>query len=389
MGLKIVTGKSRNLRKAFILMLAIIFIIPGILSIKVKAQTEDGASLFAVCSACHTIGGGKLIGPDLQGITEQRDEAWLIKFIQNSQEMVQAGDELAVQLFEEYNNIPMPPNALSDDQVRVLLSYIENYGKEAAEEEVVEEIVEEEEMPAESEVETSRNFGTISIVTLVLMFLAIFDLIFTKIIKAKFVHIIIIVIAVFILGEIIVVEAISLGRQQFYSPDQPIKFSHKIHAGENQTDCKYCHFTSEESMHAGIPPVTLCMNCHNMVKEGSVTGTEEISKIYEAIENGKSIEWVKVHNVPDHVYFSHAQHVVAGKIECQKCHGSVEEMDRIIQVEDLGMGWCVNCHRDTEVQFDNPFYADYNRLRKQLESGEIERITVDIMGGNDCQRCHY
>jgi hypothetical protein len=142
-------------------------------------------------------------------------------------------------------------------------------------------------------------------------------------------------------------------------------------------------------MHAGIPPMQLCMNCHNVVKEGSVTGTEEIAKIYASIESGEPVEWIKVHNVPDHVYFSHAQHVVAGKIDCQKCHGPVEEMDRIIQVEDLSMGWCINCHRNTKVQFDNAFYDRYTRLHEGLKSGKYNSITVDIMGGNDCQRCHY
>ena len=101
---------------------------------KNEVHSQEGKDIFAVCAACHTIDGGKLIGPDLQGVSERHDEAWLIKFIQNSQVMVQAGDETAVSLFEEYNKIPMPPNNLTDDQVRTLLKYIENYSKEATSE---------------------------------------------------------------------------------------------------------------------------------------------------------------------------------------------------------------------------------------------------------------
>lgn len=369
---------------------------------KVAAQEDEGKKLFQVCAACHTIGGGKLIGPDLKGVTERREEEWLIKFIQNSQAMVEAGDELAIRLYEEYNNIPMPPNDYTDEQVRTLLAYIENYGKEPTEPvteetEAAAETKEKEsfqyvdysEIPPEIKYENKRNYRTIFLISLALMVLAIIDLAVTRLIKARFVNVIIILIAVFIMGEIIVVEAQGLGRQLYYSPDQPVAFSHRIHAGENQIDCQYCHFTAETSKHAGIPPVQLCMNCHNVVKEGTNTGTEEIAKIYEAIENNRSIRWIRVHNVPDHAYFNHAQHVNAGNIECEECHGEVEKMDRIIQIEDLGMGWCVNCHRDTEIDLENPFYDHYVRLHEMLKSGEREVITVDIMGGNDCQRCHY
>jgi hypothetical protein len=110
----------------------------------------------------------------------------------------------------------------------------------------------------------------------------------------------------------------------------------------------------------------------------------------EAWESGEPIRWIKVHNLPDHVYFSHAQHVGVGKIECNTCHGPVEEMNRIRQVGDLSMGWCINCHRDTEVQFfDNEFYTQYKELRKKVNSGEIDRVTADLIGGTECSKCHY
>lgn len=361
---------------------------------KIKAQ--EGKDLFVTCAACHTIGGGKLIGPDLKGASERHTEEWLIKFIQNSQALIQSGDETAIRLFNEHNKIPMPPNNFSDDQVRLVLKYIDNFGMETAETKTTETAIEEthsqrtEDQPSYLEKANARNYLSIFTIALILMLLAISDLIYFKIIKAKFVNIVIIFISMFIMGEIIVVEAQGLGRQQYYSPDQPIEFSHKVHAGQNKIDCQYCHTSAEESRYAGIPSVQLCMNCHILVKSGAKTGTQEISKIYSALESGKAIEWIKVHNIPDHVYFNHAQHVNAGKVDCQQCHGPVETMDRITQVEDLSMGWCIDCHRNTEVQFtNNKFYTVYKNLHEELNAGKRSRITVDNIGGNDCQKCHY
>jgi mono/diheme cytochrome c family protein len=102
------------------------------------------------------------------------------------------------------------------------------------------------------------------------------------------------------------------------------------------------------------------------------------------------IEWERVHNLPDHVYFNHAQHVSVGKVECQTCHGKVEEMPVLQQMSPLSMGWCVNCHRQTEVKFaSNPYYASYNRFHEQLGNGEIDKVTVEDIGGLECQKCHY
>jgi mono/diheme cytochrome c family protein len=368
---------------------------------------DDPATLFQVCAACHTIGKGKLVGPDLQGITERREEAWLIRFIQNSQLIIQEGDPVAVKLFEEHNKIPMPPNDFTDDQVRALLEYIENTGKQVTgevsatasqpteagppkERTISQQSVPAEEIPLPLERKSNRNFKAIFLISLLFFFVSIIDLAITKRIRARFIHILVILITLFVMGEIVVVEAKALGRQQYYSPDQPVKFSHKIHAGQNRINCKYCHFTAEESKHAGFPPVQLCMNCHNLVKEGKVTGTEEISKIYQALETGKSIQWIRVHNLPDHSYFNHAQHIRVGKVSCNECHGPVEKMDRIIQVSSLGMGWCIDCHRTREVQFfDNEFYTKFTIMHDRIQSGEKSKVTVDDMGGTECGRCHY
>lgn len=364
-------------------------------------QTAADEANFAQCKACHTIGGGKLVGPDLQGVNERHDEAWLIKFIQNSTKMIEAGDPVAVKLFEENNKIPMPPHNLSDEEVKGILQYIANGGK-LAEGEVsataskTEEVAgasihdPDEEIVAEMKRQDFRNMRNTFILVVILMLISIFDLAVSKIIKARWIHFIIILISISIGGELLFVETASLGRQQYYQPDQPIAFSHKIHAGQNQIDCQYCHFTADKSMHAGIPPAATCMNCHSQVKEGKKTGTKEIAKIYDAIDNNKPIEWVKVHNLPDHVYFNHAQHVNVGKVTCAECHGEVEKMDEIIQVKDLSMGWCIECHRTKDVQFaNNKFYDNFAQMHEKLKSGEKKTVKVVDIGGEECQRCHY
>ncbi|MCF8373744.1 MAG: c-type cytochrome [Bacteroidales bacterium] len=360
-------------------------------------RAQEAKDMFGVCAACHTIGKGKLVGPDLKGVSARHEEAWLIKFIQNSQAMVLSGDETAVKLFNENNKIPMPPNDFTDEQVRSLLSYIENYVEEPAGEETAGSFADSK-VAEHKKLETShaptkdrsRNYFSLILISICAILLSLSDLFILKMIRWKVVHIIIMLAAVFVMGGIVVVEIQNLGRQQYYSPEQPIAFSHKIHAGQNKIDCQYCHTTAEESKHAGIPSVQLCMNCHNVVKSGSQTGTTEIAKIYEALESGKPIEWIKVHNVPDHVYFNHAQHVNVGKLECQQCHGKVEEMDQIVQESTLGMGWCIECHRTTEVQFTtNDFYKNYTKLHEELNTGKRSRIVVEDIGGNDCQKCHY
>jgi len=182
----------------------------------------------------------------------------------------------------------------------------------------------------------------------------------------------------------------SLGRQQNYEPDQPIKFSHVVHVADNRIDCQYCHTTATYSKSAGIPEVNICWNCHSIVREGSHSGRHQIDMIVEAHESGIPIEWIRIHNLQDHVFFSHAQHVQVAGIECSTCHGAIEEMNRVRQVSDLSMGWCINCHRDTEVQFfDNDFYTRYEELSRKVRSGEIERVTAGMIGGTECSKCHY
>ncbi len=214
-------------------------------------------------------------------------------------------------------------------------------------------------------------------------------LIFHKI-PYKAIHLLIIIAATVYILRTLIIAGIEEGRQQGYAPAQPIKFSHKIHAGDNNIDCMYCHNIAEKSKSAGIPSASVCMNCHILIVEGANSGKFEISKIQDAMKDSDPIEWIKVHNLPDHVFFSHAQHVGAGKLDCAECHGDVENMDVLEQVNDLSMGWCLDCHRTRAVDFtENDYYKDYEKFHDQITSGEIDSITVEDIGGTNCMKCHY
>ncbi len=218
----------------------------------------------------------------------------------------------------------------------------------------------------------------------------------------------------------------NLGRMQNYQPEQPIFYSHKVHAGTNQISCLYCHGGLQDSKSGSIPSVNVCMNCHVSIKEykgeaitredgSSVNGTAEIQKLYaysgwnpekkaynpdnnlDGIPDGaKPIAWVKIHNLPDHVYFNHSQHVKVGKQQCQTCHGNIQEMPEVKQFADLSMGWCINCHRESKVDFynkadstGNKFYSIYEKFHKDIKDGKMDSVTVEKIGGTECQKCHY
>ena len=232
-------------------------------------------------------------------------------------------------------------------------------------------------------------------------------------------------ILLFVVGGYYTASAlIDFGRQKNYQPEQPIYYSHKVHAGTNQISCLYCHGASMESKHAAIPSVNVCMNCHKTItsysdaspklykEDGSeVNGTREIEKLYAYAgfdpknaanwdpSKAKPIPWVKIHNLPDHVYFNHSQHIIAGKVQCQSCHGEITDMDEVYQFSELSMGWCVNCHRETKVDFykldsagkatGNKFYSIYEKFHNDIKSGRMDSVTVKDIGGLECQKCHY
>lgn len=228
------------------------------------------------------------------------------------------------------------------------------------------------------------------IIASVLFLFSATDLIITKILINRWINWVILFFTSIFITCTLVVTAIAIGRSTDYAPDQPVKFSHKVHAGQNGTDCIYCHSSAPYSKSAGIPPVSVCMNCHLLVRNGTRSGAIEIAKVLSAFDEKKPIEWIKVYNLPDHVFFSHAQHVSAGGISCQKCHGNVEEMHVIKQVTDLSMGWCISCHRNTKVNFQgNLFYSEYKDLMDKIKKGDIDSVTVDMLGGIECMKCHY
>jgi len=185
-------------------------------------------------------------------------------------------------------------------------------------------------------------------------------------------------------------ETVGFGRSEGYQPEQPVKFSHEVHVTQNQIDCMYCHHTASHSKSANIPSTNLCMNCHIVVREGTRSGRFEINKVVEAHEEGRSIEWIRIHDLPDHVFFSHAQHVGAGRLDCAQCHGEVEKMHEVRQVSDLSMSWCLECHRETNVDFlGNDYYKTYEKFHEQIKAGIRDSVTAAEIGANNCQKCHY
>lgn len=472
---------SVPLKQAAIALLFTIFL-AGPLSFRTNAQ--DGQRIFETkCAVCHDLGKQLKVGPGLSGVTERRDEDWLVKFIKNPQAVWDSGDEYALNLLDEYKGVKMISNPdLEDEDIKAVLNYIASYVPEPeklidlASEEFTHTDVQRGErlfrglIPFEdSQIKCSscHNVNTIDslnwspstfdIATVLfnynldlhkilnhptsrvmkvahanstyteqesyyikaylhhvkengleqskkfpiklmiflglgfLMTLVLIDLFFTKFIKFKLIHALILLAAILWQVKIVAHEAINLGRTKDYQPDQPIKFSHRIHADQNKIDCFYCHSDARSGKSAGIPSSNLCLNCHNVVREGPMSGKFEISKIHDAVRTNTPIEWIRVHNLPEHVYFNHAQHVTAGQIECATCHGKIEKMDIVKQYSNLSMGFCINCHRDTKVAGfeNNEYYSQYIDLHEQLKAGEIDSVTVEQIGGLDCMKCHY
>ena len=366
------------------------------------------------CTACHMITDARLVGPGLKGITDKYEKEWLVKWIRNSQELIASGDERAIKIYEEYNKTAMSSFYFSDDEFSDLFAYL------AAPPVEVETVVATNETVAESGISTSTITMIIALILLVLVFvlssvknslkeslgqstesiseaLVVQKNIFLSNNAFKLFMVLFIAIVVF---KFTYDSLMGVGVTTNYQPTQPIEFSHKIHAGINGVDCNYCHTSARKSKHSGIPSANVCMNCHTYINEGAINGKVEIQKIYDAIGfdsesrtyipgyEKKPIEWVRIHNLPDHAYFNHSQHVVVGGLECQDCHGPVEEMDVLYQYSELTMGWCIECHRETEVKMEGNGY--YTHLHEQLkEKYKGEAITVAKMGGLECSKCHY
>jgi len=396
-------------------------------STALQAQ-EDGEKLFkSYCASCHSPGANMLVGPGLAGVYDKYEREWLYKWIKNSSALIATGDAQAVAVYEQYNKVIMPAQPVTDVQIDAILNYIKVYNEsapvvaDAAAAEGTEDVVVED--------EGLSGYAIAGIVVLFLILIVLLrkvQYIFTAA-KAReagddmpeettltqalgltisqnktiFALMGIVCLALFAKGGWD--SAFGVGVYQGYEPEQPIKFSHELHAGANGIDCNYCHTSASYSKSAGIPSPNLCMNCHTYIQEGPQYGKEEIGKIYAALDfdpvtktygpNQKPIKWVKVHNLPDHVYFNHSQHVTVGKIGCEKCHGPVETYTVGKQYAELTMGWCINCHRETKVQMaDNGYYDEiHERLPEELKKQYLEdgTITVSELGGIECAKCHY
>lgn len=465
-------------------LLVLMFAAFGVLSYA-QIDAKAGKTLFRnYCASCHDKNMKKnMTGPALGGAQERwadYPQEDLYAWIRNSPALIASGHPRANELYIQYDKAAMTafPN-LTDDEVGSILAHINDKytgtGTEA-------------EGPGEGgpKVEEKEDKGTSPWLYAGLMaLLGGLALILARVISNLNViaekkinpnaivdrksvldiltskGIIGFVLFAFVLlgGYTTVNNAVSLGRQQGYAPEQPVKFSHETHAGLNKIDCQYCHDGARRSKHSVIPATSTCMNCHKAVNFGSEHGTAEITKVFASAgfdpvankyienydemadsdvekmyknwikvankENNEKmadasdedlaeladdqwkdivssltneqkktvkgpIEWIRIHNLPDHVYFNHAQHVTVGEVECQTCHGAVEEMEVVQQMSPLSMGWCINCHRQTDVKFnDNEYYSAYEDYHKELKSGDRQSVKVADIGGLECQKCHY
>ncbi len=377
---------------------------------------KNGESLFkGNCTVCHAIN-EVVIGPALRDVHERQSEEWIYAFIKNSQKVIKSGDEYAVNLYNEYNKTLMTSFDFSDEELNAILTYIKD--ESTKEVQVVVADVSDASGQAVNSSINSNNFYLSLGLNLFLLIVIIFILFrFTNLSK-KYVllqdnqskgkllneddkEIVdsgfnikefiksnrVVGIASFLFIGIFVKSCIdglyTVGIQQNYQPTQPIAFSHKIHAGQYEIDCNYCHTGVNISKSANIPSVNICMNCHNAIE----TDKPEIQKILTAYEENRPIEWVRVHNLPDLAYFNHKQHVAVGGLDCATCHGPIEEMDVVYQYSELTMGWCINCHRETEVSSKGNDY--YKKLVELHNSSSKKPMTVEDIGGLECSKCHY
>ena len=367
----------------------------------------DGEELYKTnCTACHVMTDKRLVGPGLKGVTDKYSKDWLKKWIINSQEFIASGDEKAIAIYEEYNKQIMPAFYFTDEEFDALFAYLENPPVE----EIAEAVV-----ASTEQVSTSNKYLPIIILILILTISYILLILKNKLksslgeatesipqtfynqyklfISNKTNLVFTGIIAFVVISNFAYSTMMGIGVYTQYQPEQPIAFSHELHSGINGVDCNYCHSSARHSKHSGIPSANVCMNCHTYINEGTdEEGTKEIAKIYEAVGfdpdsrtyiegyTQKPIEWVRIHNLPDHAYFNHSQHVVAGQIECQECHGPIQEMEEVYQYSELTMGWCIECHRESEVKMEgNEYYAKLHEELKAKHGKEV--FTVEEIGG--------
>lgn len=416
-----------------------------------SGDPAKGKDLFkANCAACHKLE-GKLVGPPLGGVTEKKSAEWLHKWIKNSQALIAAGDKDAIAIFEEYNKVPMLAyeSILSDEDINNVLAYVADPAKADAAAAPAAPAAGDATAaagaaPATGDAaattttpvkETSNKSLVIVLFSASVLLLALLVFFVVKanrevkklakennneeylkqikyyplwnvFVKNKIITACLIAILFFSSTYLAYGYLMQVGIDQGYQPIQEIHYSHKIHAGDNQIDCKFCHSAARTSKTAGIPSLNVCMNCHKNIEEytGPVTDQYtkefydgEIQKLYDAVgwdaENAqytgvqKPVKWTRIHNLPDHVYFNHSQHVTVAGVACQQCHGDVQTMEVVEQHAPLTMGWCINCHRTTNVNDANPYYEKiHEQLAKKYGK---EKLTIAELGGLECGKCHY
>ncbi len=386
-----------------------------------------GKELFnSNCAACHKLD-AKSTGPALRGVAEKHDMAWIYKWVKNSSDMIKSGDAAAVKLFEENNKAVMTSfPQLSEGDIDNIIAYTSEVKEEAP--------VAAGAVPGaavqEDGISNNVILGALALVmAMLVVMLFLVNKVLTKVANANGIEVaakeksmpiwkafvknqfLVLVTAIFLLlasGYFVYGFLMQVGVDQDYAPIQPIHYSHRIHAGDNEINCKYCHSSARVSKHSGIPSLNVCMNCHKNISEvAETTATpeyskafydEQIQKLYTAVGWDKStqsytgktqpVKWVRIHNLPDFVYFNHSQHVTVAGIECQTCHGPVETYEIQKQFAPLTMGWCVNCHRKTDVKMEGNEY--YTKIHEELSKKYgVDKLTAAQMGGLECGKCHY
>ncbi len=406
----------------------------------ISAKAEDGKTLFSqLCASCHNPY-KRGTGPALYGaLQRQPDEKLLKSWIKNNTAVLQTGNKYYNELYNEYGKTAMTVFAsLPDKDLDALVKYIKDIPAQ-----VDTKKGDDPSADAKSSKSSTLFYGvaTLLLAVLALILLQVNSYLRRLADQKKGIatqdappfwrhtsYIGVFAVGLFLLGGYLTAKgAIESGRSKDYQPVQPIYYSHKVHAGLNQINCLYCHGGAEQGKHANIPSVNVCMNCHKGIQEyagpkivsedgNTIDGSGEIQKLYKyagydpknlaswrVTDIKKPIEWVRIHNLPDHVYFNHAQHVKAGKVQCQTCHGPIQEMHEVKQANDLSMGWCINCHRESKVQFtENNYYTGmYEKWHSEMKTkvGKKEdgspkfmrdsSVTVEMIGGTECQKCHY
>ncbi len=397
------------------------------LNLFAQGDPAKGKALFnSNCAACHKLD-KDLVGPKLGKISERRENAWIKAWVKDNA----AFQKIDADAKEAANFSPTAMTAfpqLSDEDIDNIIAYADNPPvKKAAV--AAEGGVE----GAEAAAPADNTLLYILAAIVFVLILMVFNLYKTVAIlrgdaeagmsfgekaskiweqfkRNTFLHILMTIFFLLLAAYVAFGYLFQVGVDEGYQPVQPIAFSHKIHAGDNKIDCQYCHSSAKHSKTSGIPSANVCMNCHMNISEvAEETATEEhskeffdgeIQKIYDAVGwdkdklqyiegyETKPIEWVRIHNLPDFAYFNHSQHVTVAGVKCQHCHGPVEEMEEVYQHAPLTMGWCIDCHRETEVDMTENGY--YKKIHEELaKKYGVEAVTEAQMGGMECGKCHY